>query len=325
MPLPEDLATEISDAVDAIAVDGDNVDGDNVDDAVDVVVDDAPAAVADADAVVDDAVDVVVDADADADAAAVAAAVDGEPGTDLIVPPAISDNALSQAVLAGISISDARNFPSDEALLHIVDAIVDAKRVEVEVDAGADDPLDNLPTLDPETYGEAAVEMFDKLTAVVRSQRDTINEFRSEQQDIEKANSDANVREVTGWFDKQINDLGDDFTEALGTGSINNLDQGSSQLAKRDQIAGQLAVLRAGYNDTGMPLPSRDELFNSATRIVLHDEFAKIDAKKLSDKLAKRSSQHIQRAGGRMKKDSPTSTADIAKELDERFFKSERQ
>ena len=322
MALSEEFAAEITDAVEAIEVAKDVADDAAADGAVDsaAVVDN----VVTDDVITDDTVvaDVVVNDDV-ADDVVADVVVDDELGTDLIVAPTISDDVLSQAVLAGISISDARGFPSDDALLHIVKVIQDAKRIEKEAvaDVDAEDPLDNLPTLDPETYGVEAVEMFDKLAAVVRSQRDTINEFQSNQRSAEQASLDANAHEVTQWFDKQVNDLGEDFTEALGTGSFGDQPQGSSQQAKRDQVAGQLAVLMAGYKDTGIPLPPRDELFRAATRVVLHDEFAKIDAKKLSGKLAKRSSQYSQRAGGIAKKGSPSSVDDIAAELDEKFFK----
>lgn len=239
----------------------------------------------------------------------------------------VSDHAIEQAVLLGVSVADAKGFRNEESLLRLVGSLRDAKEsserkdmLDKSEDLEEGDVLDNLPELDPEKYEPEVLAAFKSLTDVVRKQQESISEFRAQQNAASEVSNAAVARDVEQWFDKQINDLGGDFTEALGAGGYGDLAQGSSQLAKRDQIAEQMAVMLSGYQQTGIRAPAREEVFNSACNTVLRDEFAKIKDKKVSGKLEKRKSQHIQRAGGAKTKTSVSPMEETAQILDEKFF-----
>jgi hypothetical protein len=95
------------------------------------------------------------------------------------------------------------------------------------------------------------------------------------------------------------------------------LDRGSPQFAKREAIAGQMAVLISGHEAQGQEPPPREEVFNVAARIVLREEFQAVHDKELSGGLAKQAGQHIQRAGGVQAKSTQTPEEEAAQAVDD--------
>lgn len=246
----------------------------------------------------------------------------GQPAaeTTTVTPPAISDHTLTMAVQAGIPLATARSFASEQALRDMV-SVIQAKDESAEAAPPEPDPLDSLPTLDPENYDPEVIKMFDALVGVVRQQREAIKTFQGQQEQTARVSQEAASRDVEQWFDQQVAQLGDDFSEALGTGGYSALDRGSSQYAKRDAIANQMSVLLAGYRVLGQQAPPREQVFDTAARLVLADEYQKVHEKKLTSDLAKRSSQHIQRAGGQKATSKLSPDEETAALLDEKFFK----
>ena len=245
-------------------------------------------------------------------------------------PVTISDEALSAAVIAGIPLAEARSFRSEEALLRVVDTIRSTVESQIaaaganKTDGGAgkkedEDPLANLPELDPELAPEIR-QTFDTLKDVVRKQQETIKSFQAQQEQTATANQQAAEQELQQWFDTQVDNLGEDFAEALGKGAMSTLGQGSSQYAKRDQIANQMAVLLAGYRASGQQVPPREQVFGVAARLVLADEFAAVKERELGKDLARRAGQHINRAGGKKTKTNQSPQEETAALLDEKFF-----
>lgn len=242
-------------------------------------------------------------------------------------PPAISDFALTKAVYAGLNIEDARNFPSDDALLRVIESVESAKQVAKKPEeTQEEDPFAALPKLDPDAYEPEVVQTFEKLTDIVRQQHETIKSLQTHQNESSQSNYQAAANEIESWFNGQVKNLGDEFHETLGVGDYGALPKGSSQLAKRDELASQMAVLVSGYQASGRPMPAREKLFDAAVRVVLGDELSKIRESKLSKELEKRSNQHIARVGG--KKASPANSVspldEVAQILDSKFFSKGR-
>lgn len=245
--------------------------------------------------------------------------------------PTLSDDVLQRAVQAGISLADARTFASDQSLLRVIDSvnrvakpIVDQRRETEQTRENEEkkvDPLDGLPELDPEIYNPEIIATFETFKGVIRKQNEALKEFRSQQQEIAQRGAAEQAREAEQWFNERVNTLGEDFADALGTGDYGTLAPGSSQRARRDAIADQVAVLLAGYQASGRQTPPRNEVFDAAARLVLTDEFATLKEKKLSDKLSKRSKQHISRAGGKTEKQKRNPAEETAALLDRKFFK----
>jgi hypothetical protein len=242
-------------------------------------------------------------------------------------PAGPSEDALIQALTVGIPISDAKAFSSDESLLRAVNAVRDAAAAVDSEDGGdegsqeAEDPLAGFPELDPEEYDPNVIKAFEATKALIKTQHETIQELRSGQQESAAQSTQAAARDVEQWFDSQVAGLGDDFKETLGEGATSALTPGSPQQVKRDQIASRMATMLAGYNATGQQAPPREEVFQEAARLVLHDEFAAARERKLAKELEKRAGQHIQRPGGKKEKRTQSPFDETAEMLDNKFFK----
>ena len=230
-----------------------------------------------------------------------------EVDTDSASVIGLTDALLERAVEAGISLGHARKFDSEAQLLDTVEhyekvfeqAAVDAAPV-------AKDPFADLPTLDPEVHDAGVIEKFDRLTEIIKQEREVnqgveerLKAVEGHQGEASQATQRANTAEAERWFNGQISGLGKDFFTALGEGDSTSLDQNGSQFAKREGIAKQVSVMYSGYDAQGLTPPPRDELFATAARSVLHDEFQKQHNEKLSGDLKKRAGQHIERVGGR--------------------------
>jgi hypothetical protein len=243
----------------------------------------------------------------------------GEP-----VASTISDEALTAAIQAGMSLSEARSFGSEKDLLSVAGRMRDlstpAVPARVPEPAPEVDLFAALPELNPEDYEDPKViEMFDGLKTILQEQQKTIASFQEGQAASAQASQEAVDREVTQWFDESMNNLG--FEEALGVGGHGDQALGSSQLAKRDKIAGQAAVLMAGYSQSGQPTPQRDEIFQAAARLVLVDEYQAKRDEKLSSELKGRAGQHINRANGKKTKTQQSPEDETAAILDEMYPK----
>jgi len=242
----------------------------------------------------------------------------GEKTEIISAPSYISDEILTRAVQVGIPLKVAKTFQSEETLA----SWVSEKEQEARVLQGLEkkeDPLDALK-LDPDVYEPEVIEVVDKLTKEIREQRDQIKELSKTTQKSAEAAQNVAEREVEEWFDGQIKKLDDDvFVEALGSGKHQSLDRGSTQFIKREALATQVGILVAGYQAMGQQPPPRDELFDTAARMTLGDEFQKIHERKLTADLKKRSSQHISRAGGQQATQKQTVEDEIAARLDEKY------
>lgn len=246
-----------------------------------------------------------------------------------VVPLTISDYAVEQAVRAGFSIADAKSFGSEEALLRVANiaqqaaAGVEGVGTTKEGDDGETESLDDLiskiPDLDPEEFQPETVAMFDALKGIIKQQQDSIREIHEQQAVAENARYETSAREVEVWFDSEVESLGKDFAEALGEGGYGSLPRGSSQLAKRDQIAEQMSVMLAGYAASEIKPPARSEVFKTAARNVLHGEFDELRNKNVAGKLAKRSTQHTQRVAGKKTKSHLSPEEETAQLLDQKY------
>ncbi len=250
---------------------------------------------------------------------------EGEKGAESSVFASVNNTLIARAVRAGLDIADIRSF-SDPATLERVVGIVEASANNAEANGKADASLDpedwrvKLPELNPEIFAPEVIETIKALVGEVNGQREEIRDFRQEHEAIASVAAEANARDVEQWFDGQVSALGEDFSESLGSGGYGALPSGSSQLAKRDAIANQMAVVLAGHQANGQVPPPREEVFDAAARLILRDEYQQVHEKKLSAKLEGRANQHIQRAG-RSKVETKQSPEDeTAALINEKYF-----
>jgi hypothetical protein len=234
---------------------------------------------------------------------------------------ALSNDALTRAVRAGISLDDAHSFTNEAALLRVVERMEAAvKPITPPVEAPPEDLFAGIPVLDPEEYEPEVIAAFESLKKVIQKQQQDIQQFKDQTSHIARSSQEAHAAEVASWFDSKIAGLGEDFNDTLGTGATMALTPGSPQALKRDSIATTAAALLQGYRATGQKVPPRDEVFDAAARIVLKDEYIQAHEKRLSSELAKRSTQHLARAKGANGQSKKTPQEDIAAEIDQKFF-----
>lgn len=241
----------------------------------------------------------------------------------------ISDATIERAVQVGFSLADARSFGDEVALDKISREMLkdkkeleDFRRMSVVEDEGTEEPADlfaDMPKLDPDQHEPQVIEMFDKMKEMIRAQGEDLLAMRTSQEDSLNASVNASAREVGRWFDEQVVELGKDFSDTLGEGGLESLNQGSSQYAKRNEIAEYMATMLAGYDAQGKVAPSREDVFRDAARHVLQDDYDKVKSEKLSGKVARRSKQHIQRTGGQKASAMPTADEEAAAALDAKF------
>ena len=244
--------------------------------------------------------------------------------------PQISDDLLTRAAQAGIPLAHARKFDDEETLLGAVEHYEKAwEKVEAET-TPAKDPLDELPKLDPDVHDPQVIAQFDRLTNIIKQERETgqtevkavqerLQAMEDLQADAISATREAEDVESAQWFNKQISGRGENFQEALGEGDSASLNSQSKQYTSRAEIAMQMSVMESGYGAQGLKVPSRDELFEKASRAVLPGEYQQVHEKKLSGKLEKRAGQHISRAGGQKVSGTQTPADFAVMELERQF------
>jgi len=247
----------------------------------------------------------------------------------------VSDELLERAVDVDISVADARSLP-----LASLERIVKAREEYAAADIAAKeqaakapdgqedakDPFADLPKLDPEVHAPEVIGAFEKYAKILkqqhetaRQQQETIEALQGRQEETSLVSEARAAAEVEKWFDEQVAKLGEEFSEALGTGDYRSLSQGSSQYAKREAIAKQTSVLIAGYDATNQQRPPCEELFKTAARLVLSDEYQAIHNKKVAGDLESQSSQHLQRAEGRKAVSTQTPEEEAAAAIDAKF------
>lgn len=219
---------------------------------------------------------------------------------------------VERAVRVGMSMRNAMDFPSDVSLENTCTLL---EQSQAALNAGdqeeqPDQIEELLGKLESVEYDEEAAETIGTLVGAIRQQQEQIKELQEGHEQSVRTGTAAAAREVEQWFDGEVEALGPDFKESLGEGAYSSLAPGSPQLAKREAIADQVAILGAGLQATGKTIPPREELFKQAAGLVLRDEMQKIHERKLEGSLRSRSKQHISRAGRHEQSQSTESPVD---------------
>lgn len=239
-----------------------------------------------------------------------------------------ADELTARAIRAGMSMRDIKAVRSKRSLTKIVEVLEDniARAEYTEEDSDdeqdqdeEDDPLADLPELDPEVHDEKVIKAVESLKAAVKKQQEELGKYKVQSTAAEKRAEEVRQQEAAEWFDNAVDAMGKEFHALLGKGRYNDLPDHSPQLANRERLASQIAVLFSGYHATGAKAPPRDEVFQQAARLVFADEYAEIEKQKLAGDLEKRSGSHISRPSGRKGKATMSPEDEAAAMLSERF------
>lgn len=243
----------------------------------------------------------------------------------------IDDDTLTRAVNAGMSLSDARQFPSAEALNRAAATMEAAASSQESASSqetqeegqesqnnqeGEKDPIDAIPDLDPEEYDPDLANAFKGLKDLARQQREELQKLRGEdgksgQEQGQTSQEDG--ADITDWFDQQINSLDEEKQQVFGKGTVKEIDENSAEFQHRADLAERFQVLMSGYASAGKQV-SRDEVFQEAVNDV---------ASKLGQQLESRSSQHLQRSGKTQAETQKSPDEEAAEAINQQFFRPE--
>jgi len=218
-------------------------------------------------------------------------------------PAPVSDDLVERAVKAGLTLSEARQYPNADLLAKVCDRLEATTRADDEgtdneddgaqaTEPGVDDLLASIPDLNPDEYDEQIVAGFKAMKDLIRSQSGMIQELRGSQ--------------GVEWFDSQVNALG--VSEVL-----------KAAPEKRDALKRKFELLEAGYKATGQEV-ERDSVFREAADLVLKEELAQATDAATSEALEKRKGLHINRPSARRPKPKGDAFEEVASELDRKFF-----
>jgi len=247
-----------------------------------------------------------------------------EPG-DGEVPP-VDDALLERAVVAGMTLADAKAFPSVEALERVVARLESVKpaageeKKPEEKKPEEEDPLEGIPDLNPEDVQEDIAKGFNALKGIVREQFKTIAGLRTE------LSKSVEARQGT-WLDLEIAKLGKDFVDVFGEGNTVELPAGK-QKAARDKLQRAVAFAESEAKAEGRPIP-RTEALKQALAISFGDKVKTVKDSAVQEAAAQRSRRALNRprdTTGRFAIDPDAQfgrqedrAADAVKELIEKF------
>lgn len=242
-----------------------------------------------------------------------------------------SPAAIMRAINAGISAADAVALGDDKLVDQLVSdrQRLERERIESEEleamraeDAKAAEDRKKaleaaLPTLDPEETDPNVIAAFEAMKKLVTDQQSQLDSFRAEQASQSSAVDAAREREIASWFNGKVAELSDSFDKVLGKDGVSAV---NITPETADAIAGKIAILVEGYRASNLPVPKLDDMFDEVARIVLKDDFARMDEAQLAERMDKRAAQDISRPGGSKSKTERSPTEEVADMLDKRYF-----
>ena len=207
--------------------------------------------------------------------------------------PAVDEALLERAVRAGLSIKDARAFPTAETLTNVV-SVLEKSASSSKVEAGERDAeeaakaereaiLAGIPDLDPEEYSEELVGSYKGLKDLVVTQMDAISDLKK--QIAEQATKSA-VPKGT-WIDGEVARLGKDYVDTFGEGDSSTLQDGPEKAA-RERLQKYVEFVQADVEASGTKL-SRADVFAQALSAAFGDKVKSVKAAAVKAAAGKRS------------------------------------
>ncbi len=191
---------------------------------------------------------------------------------------AISDDLLTQAIKAGLSMAEARSFGTDELLTTALVAMArSAKNVKTTAQSGekaaeatapvADFKLD----LDPDLYEPEVIKAFEGMQKHVQDQMGAMQaQHKSVLDELHTQRQQDSERRVDGMFTA----LGGDWQDVFGDGPTTALRQTSAHAKNRAKVIEQMNMVEAGAKALGKPVPA--DLFHNTVDSVFSEHVTSI-------------------------------------------------
>lgn len=140
----------------------------------------------------------------------------------------------------------------------------------------------------------------------MKSTADQINGIKKALSDIVGAVRQQSEASFEKNFEAMIAGLGDEFSDTLGKGSLDEIGTDSEFFKNRCKLVDEMNAVAAGYAQTGKTVPSPKQLFQRAVNSVFGDTIKANTRKEIASQLEKRAGQIISRPTGKKGKDSQT-------------------
>ena len=243
----------------------------------------------------------------------------------------VSPATIMRAITAGISAADALALGDDglvDSLIADKQSKERAKAEEAELSAlRAEETktieqkqkalLDKLPVLDPDETDPAILASYEAMKSIILEQQNQLESLRVSHESQLSAADVAREKELTTWFEGRVTKLTEEFGKVLSKDGSNPV---KITTERGDAIASKVAIMVEGYRASGIKMPSLDSMFDEAARIVLKDDFARMDEVQLTERMEKRSNQEISRPGGSKGKTEKSPVDEVADMLNKRYF-----
>lgn len=218
----------------------------------------------------------------------------------------LPDEIVARAVMAGIPLSEIKQYPS-ETLLNAMCARIegqagtgsqsDAGTSGSEGDTATADALSEIPDLDPAEFDPELVSAFKNMKGFIRQQHEDNESLRKT---IEEMRGD----QTKSWFDTRLD-------------TVKKFTKGDA--AKSASVREKFDALKAGYKATGKSVTD-GAVFDEAAKMVLGSDMLAAKQKKKTDATRSRQGQFMARADGNYVQGKPGSVRDeVAAELNKAF------
>ena len=219
--------------------------------------------------------------------------------------PTLPDELVAKAKKLGISDEDISLFEKAEqlervcSLMQPADKIKESQPSEQQTPQTARQDGPFKLELDPDLYDP-------DLCKAMTATADEINGIKEALGTVVSALQRQSNESLERNFEGMIAGLGEEFSDTLGQGSLDDIGTGSDFYKNRCKLIEEMNAIASGYAQTGKAIPSPKQLFQRAVNSVFGDTIKTNVRKTIASQLDKRSGQIISRPTGRKGKDSQT-------------------
>lgn len=217
----------------------------------------------------------------------------------------LSDELVAKAKKLGISDEDISLFEKAEQLERVCSLMEPADKTKESQPSQQQTPQTARQggpfklELDPDLYDP-------DLCKAMTATADEINGIKEALGNVVSALQRQSNESFERNFEGMIAGLGEEFSDTLGQGSLDDIGTDSDFYKNRCKLIEEMNAIASGYAQTGKAIPSPKQLFQRAVNSVFGDTIKTNVRKTIASQLDKRSGQIISRPTGRKGKDSQT-------------------
>tara|TARA_B100000513_G_scaffold190506_1_gene115036 strand:+ start:64 stop:975 length:912 start_codon:yes stop_codon:yes gene_type:complete len=174
-----------------------------------------------------------------------------------------------------------------------------------------EEPQPEPEKVDPD-FADVPEELKPALEQVTKAYEDRIAALESQLGEYGKYADMQAEKAVKNEFDGFVADLGPEYESLFGTGSSDNLRNGSKELSNRVTVLEEMNALAKGYEAVGREVPDEKSLFSKALSSVFGEEIIELKAAAKESQIAERRSKFVGRPSQRHGKQKSPEAAAIA-------------